>query len=602
MKVSEIQAKLDYFIKNKQYQGMLIDGDWGIGKTYQLAKFFEEIKKDKKLSKKIHYFSIYGTESLNDFNEEVYCKLHPYTKMAKNVFATVSATFNAISGARGSSLKMPTTLSAFESTPAKKEKIDTDVILIIDDVERFGSDNFGPFLGLLNKYYLEGARVVCICSFAHLGGDRLETLNAYKEKMFDLVYKMDEPDYEIFDIYFQDITSTAEREALLTACDNNLRTLIRASRLLAEIKKAVGEIDEGKMFLYAIVCCYAVRIALGNYEKKQEKESEANSDTSARPGTYRSELANKCGETVGRNFDAIKNEWKNYRSYDFRFSNVIYYTILFFFLSDERDIIQFFRPYISSYDSNDVKILKGSYFCLSDAGKKKYIQTLEKSLKDPDTPFDSFYNNKLGALISAEDFAVDEELICAISDKLIKASKKGNLAAIYGDFIFTLRTGQVEAPDSKKRNFDAFRNAFEQIFKKKLTDDFNNMLSECFARLDDSFVRRYNEGKKYLDSAAIKSHLVLNGFFLPDLQGEIEMRQYEFASSIASLSNAVKAKKELKSKLLDMAVQDESDLSCRMRIYNLIRHNLLDRKETYDEIMLANDISSKKSARNKRKN
>ena len=78
MKSNELSKYLEKLLSDSNFRSILIDGPWGCGKTYEVQEY---IKKNKK---KCVYVSLFGLETIDEINTEIYkqsqkCRL----KMAK---------------------------------------------------------------------------------------------------------------------------------------------------------------------------------------------------------------------------------------------------------------------------------------------------------------------------------------------------------------------------------------------------------------------------------------------------------------------------------------------------------------------------------------
>ena len=76
MTEQQIKDEVIRYINDKAYNyAILIDGEWGSGKTYFVKNALsEEIKKQeevKEKSRQIKYISLYGCKSINDVQENI---------------------------------------------------------------------------------------------------------------------------------------------------------------------------------------------------------------------------------------------------------------------------------------------------------------------------------------------------------------------------------------------------------------------------------------------------------------------------------------------------------------------------------------------------
>ena len=99
MRTSDIGSILNSFFENKSYRAILIDGKWGIGKTYQLKKFFDGLHRKER--RKVFYFTVFGTETMNELNTRIYRKLHPFWSLIKVGYKTISQSVDAVWESRG---------------------------------------------------------------------------------------------------------------------------------------------------------------------------------------------------------------------------------------------------------------------------------------------------------------------------------------------------------------------------------------------------------------------------------------------------------------------------------------------------------------------
>ena len=95
MRTSDIGSILNSFFENKSYRAILIDGKWGIGKTYQFKKFFDGLHRKER--RKVFYFTVFGTETMNELNTRIYRKLHPFWSLIKVGYKTISQSVDAVS-------------------------------------------------------------------------------------------------------------------------------------------------------------------------------------------------------------------------------------------------------------------------------------------------------------------------------------------------------------------------------------------------------------------------------------------------------------------------------------------------------------------------
>ncbi len=190
---------------NNDYKSILIDGVWGIGKTYQINRFLKEFVKEKKNIKELNvlYVSLFGKESIEDLHTELYFKSHPGKIKFKQIvkFAlhsiSIAASLTAINN-ENISLDFSLGIPEDKKTKDKIEKKNKTNIVILDDLERKSSQlKYDALLGYLNKLFLENIKVVIICSEREIIENESDSFKKFKEKVFDRYYSVSRANEDI---------------------------------------------------------------------------------------------------------------------------------------------------------------------------------------------------------------------------------------------------------------------------------------------------------------------------------------------------------------------------------------------------------------------
>ena len=69
-------------------RAILVDGAWGIGKTYYVLQFLKEFKQTKN-KQKIAYVSLFGKTSIDEVHTEIYSRLHPVKQNSKRIIQII---------------------------------------------------------------------------------------------------------------------------------------------------------------------------------------------------------------------------------------------------------------------------------------------------------------------------------------------------------------------------------------------------------------------------------------------------------------------------------------------------------------------------------
>ena len=92
MKVEDIEKVIENLISNNQLSAILLDGQWGIGKTYTVMEYLKT-RKDCKVG----YTSLFGKNSIDEINTELYRELHPRQKVLETISHVVSLVGTSVS-------------------------------------------------------------------------------------------------------------------------------------------------------------------------------------------------------------------------------------------------------------------------------------------------------------------------------------------------------------------------------------------------------------------------------------------------------------------------------------------------------------------------
>lgn len=171
MKISDLKNKLDDELGNI-YSVVLINGEWGIGKSFFLKNYSKE--------KKYIYLSMFGLENLQDLKLSFYYKISKFNTFAYKVKKFFSGLGFNIFGFGITFPQLETDLNnALKKIISKKKKL----TIIIDDFERHSdsltiSDILG-FISFLNSY--ECINVIVVAAESKIIFDS-ETVNVAESK------------------------------------------------------------------------------------------------------------------------------------------------------------------------------------------------------------------------------------------------------------------------------------------------------------------------------------------------------------------------------------------------------------------------------------
>ncbi|HCT8190966.1 TPA: ATP-binding protein, partial [Morganella morganii] len=218
-----MKRDIEFFLKEKFNSGMLILGDWGIGKTYATKKLVNDILKENKYYKYISYVPMNGMTNINQLEEVIY-------KNKRDVANDFMATFRNI-------LKEKVDIKRYREL--YKLYIMNDVsntLIIIDDIERALFDNkqdedlklhfFHLVLGLLNRMTQENNSKFIII----MNKDEIKNVNSvineFSEKYLSTIIDFKQSDIP-FDIAMSMLEESEDNREIFSSSKEELNLALK---------------------------------------------------------------------------------------------------------------------------------------------------------------------------------------------------------------------------------------------------------------------------------------------------------------------------------------------------------------------------------------
>ena len=339
MTASQIPDTLKQFIdKGNPYHCVLIDGPWGIGKSYQISKTLKDIHTSADVS-------LFGANSLDEVLLQLAIQICDDSKSGENQKKEnqkkkiKKSSMNAI-------LKLPTIIGDVDfgsiSSIGKlisraitpKTVIDyvlshytgeNPFLIVFDDLERINGEKFDldEFLGAIETFLLKktNVKILLIANLEQMSLSSKEIWEKYSEKIINRTYYIDELSEKI-DFFLNQADNEMALSFMKKHRSQNLRTLQKANNLYEDILYRLTEsgvqLSQEAFFLNSLRhACYAVVFELTEkiYEQKFRQWEKGEQDGEQDKDSYnnavckafnRSEHSRICHNYLSNDSLAIK--------------------------------------------------------------------------------------------------------------------------------------------------------------------------------------------------------------------------------------------------------------------------------------------------------
>lgn len=522
MKSNNLEKILKSFVENNEYKSILINGPWGCGKTYEANKFIKDQKKD---NNKVYYISLFGLESIDEINTELYCATQKHINLAKRVLKTgffvLTKAVKAIPQVPDFTTALDYQLSIVNN---EKKKEINKTLIIFDDLERLSNKiSYSDLLGYMNSLFLSNCRFVCLMSYENVNENRKKDFDDFKEKVFDTIYNINESNIDVLDEIFSNLNFSLNTD-IYELFEMNIRFAKKTKLFYGRIEK---HMDTSKINLEDIslnkellikACIYTIKISLKNHEMV---DGNHNKDYKFYNEYFDNDIANGI-------INIIKNE--KYKS-DFSIPNfkLLVMSLLKVFMHD--DYTMFDSLTIDESDNKTDYILDKTFFYLSDEHKIEYINEFKNALNDKEFKWNGRLGRILGAILNASDVSFNDEEIANMARYLVNEHQNdkinvkwelniydnSNVISKYDDLIT-----KIENKISEIKKID-----YVQKLKKYVKESNYNDLYKIVNELDMRDSLEKQEALKYI---------VDNNFLIPDISGDIEENLWSYCHSMAQFA------------------------------------------------------------------
>ena len=549
MNVEKLSAVFENF-KRDNNRAILVDGPWGVGKTYQILQFLKKDIPDKnKKENRMVYVSLFGKTTIDEIHTDIYSKLHPVKSGAKKVVQVIpkvapllGTVGNMISNmefalntdeSKLDSLgkgvaktaetikKVTEELNAIENDQHTKTIIPNRIIVILDDLERMNSQNisFGDLLGYINNLFLQNIKVIVICNSKEIKDPHF---TSFKEKVFDREYKITSAKEEIINAYFGEYSEFL-KDYIVKEFDNNLRIALRVSTFHREVVKKLNAYNKKyyEKISNETVLYYCTLVVVGcNSNKYLDAQAAAKGKNYLMFESSEDDHIQTIAQSI---YDYVRNNDT---------SEYINETLIFGFLEGYYyNTYDRVRTMISETIECEDPFLKDPFY-MSDNEKADLFTKQFEKIKNDSEIADRNIQDVLQKMCLYEEFSRINDREDEIIENLLKKCVERELYVL------------MDFPLNNNQRFVTFtgkvKNAYKQnkitIMVDRLNHSYANRkfaeLCDCLTDLERKVI--FNENH-VLNSDVLKT-LKSNGYFIGDLFNTIDYALWQVACTICEIA------------------------------------------------------------------
>ncbi len=265
-----IKAIMDYVKAEKTDYAYMIDGDWGIGKTYFIKNsLIESLKSINEEKYTIVYLSLNGMKSITDVKKKLFIELHQISGKAINFFNIGNKLLKMFDGTKIASDISETALDLCLNAANYK-----DLIIVMDDLERISVPlTYKEIFGFVFDDLIEkNNKVIFVSNESKIDHN---DYSSEKEKVIRKTFKFDPAGINILEDLITNRYHGNYKDYLLTNTDHlevfynelkekNLRTYSYALDNFRIIHDLTSENELSSMLDKLLITC----MILGIEEKK----------------------------------------------------------------------------------------------------------------------------------------------------------------------------------------------------------------------------------------------------------------------------------------------------------------------------------------------
>lgn len=571
MTTNDIGKIIKKFIESKE-SAIIIDGNWGIGKTYAIDDFLK-IAKDKEAAFDdciFHYISLFGFQDIDILHKELYRKFHPLRARTAKALSYISLAepIKACGMILNVDKIKGDVVENQINRPLRKDYCIN--VIIFDDLERVAAqkDGFIELMGYFNRLIKEGIKIICICNSNEIEAEKRGVFDNFKEKIFDRTYTINEENIEVIKKIFNETYDLLDSESI-SFFEKNLRLVNKTKIFIDDVFEQLSANKSKENFEKRIVCLICILIVKEVFgsdlskEFEEELQEKIQSDNNIEKSNAETLLKEKDTDADVFSIKAIVRILQKeqiYSKYDLvsGLYNYFKYCDDSFFL----------------YAKKNDNLLTKSIFFYGDKEKKDKLNYI---LTEIDEHFDNYSADQIygavrdicqysGELLTDDDCDKLAHIIIDSKDEIKKET-------LLNKFDMTL---YMEPCANQKKFVEILDKTNQEKELREFTEYLKNLDINNYDESLFDWTKKIRNNKKHL-TKEMCDYLKENDFFIPDLSKTISENAWGFCHAICGfIMDIDKSYKDPLIAVLDNQVITNPDSVClKERVDALKKYKLL---------------------------
>lgn len=570
MTTNDIGKIIKKFIESKE-SAIIIDGNWGIGKTFSVNEFLEN-KKDKDAAFDdcvFHYISLFGFQDIDILHKELYRKFHPLRARTAKALSYISlAEPIKACGMILNVNKIKEEVAENQiNRPLRKDYYIN--VIIFDDLERVAAqkDGFIELMGYFNRLIKEEKiKIICICNSNEIETEKRDVFNSFKEKIFDRTYTINEENIDVIKKLFDETYDLLDSESI-SFFEKNLRLVNKTKIFIDDVFEQLSANKSKENFEKRIVCLICILIVKEVFgsdlsrEFKEELQEKAKSENSAGKSYAESMLKEKDDDIISvRSIVGVLQKQQIYSKYDL--------------VSGLYNYFKYCDDSFFSYTEATDNLLGKSIFFYSDEEKKDKLKSL---LTEINEHFGNYNSDQIyGALNDICQYGgelLTDDDCNKLAHSIIESKDEEKKKTLLNKLDLTLHMKPCE---NQRRFVEILDKINQEKELEEFVDYFENLDKNNYDETLFNWTKKIRNNKKHL-TKEMCDYLKVNDFFISDLSKTISENAWGFCHAICGfIMDVDKTYKDPLIAVLDNQVKKNPDSLClKERVDALKKYKLL---------------------------